>query len=169
MYSPHPTPYFYFEHLLQICLTSLYWAIPVFVWPPGMEDLEFQLHFLSSNPMEDCGFVDVFDNPIHGKQILNGLAGYRRHWIYIYIGDVIHRYFHGFFLTLMMPSIGISQKKKWNATQFCDPSLEFHGFPWKKLNFLGVIHGYFHGKCAIKRMSSIGNSMEFFSNEGGHP
>ena len=86
--------------------------------PRVWKTLEFQLHFISPNPMEDCGFVDVFYNLIHGKQTLNGLAGYGRHRIYIYIGNVIHRYFHGFSSTFhgkyslpSLSSIGISMEK----------------------------------------------------------
>ena len=36
--------------------------------PPVWKTLEFQLHFMSPNPMDDCGFVNVFDNLIHGKK-----------------------------------------------------------------------------------------------------
>ncbi len=49
--------------------------------PPVLKTLEFQPHFISSNPMEDCGFVDVFSNLIHGEHVLNGLVGYQRHRI----------------------------------------------------------------------------------------
>ncbi len=74
--------------------SARYWAVPVFVWPPGMEDAGIPAIFYLAKPyMEDCGFFDVFDNFIHGK----------KNWVVLQgIEDI------GFISVLVMPSIGIS-------------------------------------------------------------
>ena len=125
-----------------------YWAVPVFVWPPGMEDSGIPAVFYLVKPYRRLWIIVTFVDLIHGNKVLNGIAGYRRHRIYISINDAIHRSFHGIFFQLMMPSIGISQTK-------------YKQKKVKNVRSYGAL--YFHGKPFLIWLPSIGISMDFLS------